>query len=109
MDDRDESRAANAVRAERRRANLGRLFNARHIAFVGGRNVLYPLQVGYQKHGESGIEISDWFPHTARHVDKLSIVRSTWTTDSHHGAQTQFHSGRHSNACAVPNLGACGP
>ena len=34
MDDRDESRAANAVRAERRRANLGRLFNARHIAFV---------------------------------------------------------------------------
>ncbi len=43
MDDRDESRAANAVRAERRRANLGRLFNARHIAFVGGRNVLYPL------------------------------------------------------------------
>lgn len=70
------------------------------------RNVLYPLQVGYKKHGESGIEISDWFPHTARHVDKLAIVRSMWTTDSNHGAQTQFHSGRHSNDGAFPNLGA---
>src|SRR6188474_1109165 len=26
------------------------------------RNVLYPLQVGFQKHGGSGVEISDWFP-----------------------------------------------
>jgi hypothetical protein len=70
------------------------------------RNTLYPLQVGYRKHGESGIEISDWFPHTARHVDKLAIVRSMWTTDSNHGAQTQFHSGRHRNDGDFPTLGA---
>lgn len=70
------------------------------------RNKLYPLQVGYKKHGQSGIEISDWFPHTARHVDKLAIVRSMWTTDSNHGAQTQFHSGRHQNDGDFPNLGA---
>ncbi len=61
------------------------------------RNTLYPLQVGFRKHGDSGIEVSDWFPHTARNVDKLAIVRSMWTTDSNHGAQTQFHSGRHQN------------
>lgn len=70
------------------------------------RNTLYPLQVGFRKHGESGIEISDWFPHTARHVDKLAIVRSMWTTDSNHGAQTQFHSGRHRNDGDFPTLGA---
>ena len=70
------------------------------------RNKLFPLQVGFRKHGESGIEISDWFPHTARHVDKLAIVRSMWTTDSNHGAQTQFHSGRHQNDGDFPNLGA---
>jgi hypothetical protein len=29
-----------------------------------------------------------------------------WTTDSNHGAQTQFHSGRHSNDGQFPNLGA---
>ncbi|HVJ88076.1 MAG TPA: DUF1501 domain-containing protein, partial [Caulifigura sp.] len=29
------------------------------------RNTLYPLQVGFKKYGESGIEISDWFPDTA--------------------------------------------
>ena len=70
------------------------------------RNTLYPLQIGFQKHGQSGIEISDWFPHIARHVDRLAIVRSMWTTDSNHGAQTQFHSGRHQNDGDFPNLGA---
>lgn len=70
------------------------------------RNTLYPLQVGFQPHGQSGIEISDWFPHIARQVDKLAIVRSLWTTDSNHGAQTQFHSGRHQNDGDFPTLGA---
>lgn len=70
------------------------------------RNTLYPLQVGFRKHGESGIEISDWFPHLARSVDKLAVIRSMWTTDSNHGAQTQFHSGRHRNDGNFPTLGA---
>jgi hypothetical protein len=70
------------------------------------RNELYPLQTGFRPHGESGIEISDWFPHVAKQVDKLAIVRSMWTTDSNHGAQTQFHSGRHSNDGNFPTLGA---
>jgi hypothetical protein len=70
------------------------------------RNLLYPLQIGFQKHGQSGIEVSDWFPHVARQVDKLAIVRSMWTTDSNHGAQTQFHSGRHQNDGDFPTLGA---
>ncbi len=70
------------------------------------RNTLYPLQVGFRRHGQSGIEVSDWFPHIARHVDKLAVVRSMWTTDSNHGAQTQFHSGRHQNDGDFPNLGA---
>lgn len=70
------------------------------------RNTLYPLQVGFRKHGESGIEVSDWFPHIASNVDRLAIVRSMWTTDSNHGAQVQFHSGRHMNDGEFPTLGA---
>src|SRR5690348_435817 len=54
------------------------------------RNTLYPLQVGFRKHGQCGTEVSDWFPHVARHADRLAVVRSMWTTDSNHGAQTQF-------------------
>lgn len=70
------------------------------------RNTLYPLQIGFKPHGQSGLEISDWFPHIARQADRLAIVRSMWTTDSNHGAQSQFHSGRHRNDGEFPNLGA---
>jgi hypothetical protein len=70
------------------------------------RNKIFPLQTGFRKHGQSGIEISDWFPHIAANVDKLAIVRSLYTTDSNHGAQTQFHSGRHMVDGNYPTLGA---
>lgn len=69
------------------------------------RNVLFPLQVGFQKHGDSGIEVSDWFPHTAANIDKIAVVRSMWTTDSNHGAQAQFHTGRHVLDPVQPTLG----
>lgn len=70
------------------------------------RSVLYPLQIGYRKHGQSGIEISDWFPHLAQRVDDIAVVRSMWTSDNNHGAQTQFHSGRHMLDGLYPNIGA---
>jgi len=69
------------------------------------RNVLFPLQAGFRKHGESGIEVSDWFPHTARNVDRIAVIRSLWTTDSNHGAQGQFHTGRHMLDPSQPTLG----
>ena len=70
------------------------------------RNKIYPLQVGYKKYGQSGIEVSDWFPHIGGCVDDISIVRSMWTTDDNHGAQVQFHSGRHMLDGRVPTIGA---
>jgi hypothetical protein len=51
------------------------------------------------------MEISDFFPHTARNADRIAVVRSMWTTDSNHGAQTQFHTGRHMLDPAQPTLG----
>lgn len=70
------------------------------------RNKIYPLQIGFKKYGASGIEISDWFPHIGSRVDDLAIVRSMWTTDDNHGAQVQFHSGRHMLDPRVPTIGA---
>ena len=70
------------------------------------RNKIYPLQIGFKKYGESGIEVSDWFPHIGSVVDDLAVVRSMWTTDDNHGAQVQFHSGRHMLDPRVPTIGA---
>ncbi len=70
------------------------------------RNKLFPLQVGYRKYGQSGIEMSDWVPHIGSCVDDIAVVRSMWTTDDNHGAQTQFHSGRHMLDGEYPTLGA---
>src|SRR3954454_14500221 len=42
---------------------------------------LYPLQVGYRKRGESGIEVSDWWPHVGGCIDDLAVVRSMWCND----------------------------
>jgi hypothetical protein len=70
------------------------------------RNKLYPLQVGFQKYGKSGIELSDWVPHVGGCIDDISVIRSMYTTDDNHGAQTQFHSGRHMLDGEFPTLGA---
>ena len=67
---------------------------------------IYPLQVGFNKHGQCGMEISDWFPHLAAHADDLAIVRSMWTTDNDHGAQLQFHTGRHAIEGPFPTIGS---
>jgi len=70
------------------------------------RHKLYPLQVGFRKRGEAGIEMSDWWPHLGECVDDMAIVRSMWTTDNNHGAQYQFHTGRHSLEGEFPTIGA---
>lgn len=70
------------------------------------RNKLFPLQVGFRKYGESGIELSDWVPHVGSCVDDIAVIRSMYTTDDNHGAQTQFHSGRHMLDGEFPTLGA---
>ncbi|HEY1084759.1 MAG TPA: DUF1501 domain-containing protein [Prosthecobacter sp.] len=70
------------------------------------RNVIYPLQTGYKRYGQCGVEISDWFPHIGSCADEIAFVRSMWTTDNNHGAQVQFASGRHMLEPRVPTLGA---
>lgn len=67
---------------------------------------IYPMQVGFRKWGQSGIEMSDWWPHLGSCVDDITIVRSMWTTDNNHGAQLQFHTGRHSLEGFFPTIGA---
>lgn len=67
---------------------------------------IYPMQVGWKKHGESGIEITDWWPHLAGCVDDLCFVRNMWTTDNDHAAENQIHTGRHRLDETQPSIGS---
>ena len=70
------------------------------------RNKLYPLQTDFRRYGRSGIPVSDFFPHIGDCIDDIAVIRSMWTTDDNHGAQVQFHSGRHMLDPRVPTIGA---
>ncbi|MCC6507786.1 MAG: DUF1501 domain-containing protein, partial [Pirellulaceae bacterium] len=86
------------------------LANERVVAFDPNngfvRTEIFPLQVGYSRCGQSGLEISDWWPHLQQRADDLCLVRSMWTEDSNHGAQLQFHTGRHRIDGFFPSIGS---
>jgi hypothetical protein len=86
------------------------LQNERIVAFDPNngfvRTECYPLQIGFRKRGASGLEISDWWPHVGDCADDLCLIRSMWTEDSNHGAQLQFHTGRHVIDGYFPTIGA---
>ena len=42
----------------------------------------------------------------AARADDLAVVRSLWTTDNDHGAQLQWHTGRHVREGAYPTIGS---
>ena len=68
--------------------------------------VILPLQIGYKKHGQSGIEVSDWLPNIASCVDDLCFVRNMYTTDNDHAAENQIHTGRHKLDSIEPSIGS---
>ena len=78
--------------------------------FVAGNRKLmttiFPIQSGFRKYGQSGIEMSEWWPHLGEVVDELALIRSVWTTDNDHAAQLQFHTGRHIFDGIFPSIGA---
>lgn len=67
---------------------------------------IFPLQTGYQTYGQSGLVVSDWFPHLGSCADDLAIVRGMWTQDNNHGAQLTFHTGRNIREGAFPTVGS---
>lgn len=70
------------------------------------QQIIFPMQVGFRQRGESGIAVSDWWPHVGECVDDIAVVRSMWTTDNNHGAQLQFHSGKHFIDGNAPTIGS---
>jgi hypothetical protein len=60
---------------------------------------------GFKPHGESGLEISELFPHVAQHADDLCVIRSMWADTAAHGSGTlQLNTG--SPLIGRPSLGS---
>jgi len=72
----------------------------------GGRRVLMGLNTGFRKYGQSGLEVGDWWQNVGSCADDIAVVRSLWTSDNDHGAQLQFHTGRHVREGAHPTIGS---
>ena len=59
----------------------------------------------FRQYGESGLPVSDLFPHVAKHVDDLCMLRSVHGTNpAHGGALLKLHTG--SDQFVRPSLGS---
>jgi hypothetical protein len=68
-----------------------------------GQLMQSPFQ--FRRHGESGLEISEIFPHTARHADDLCVLRAMYTdTAAHSSGCLQLNTG--SPLTGRPSLGS---
>ncbi len=98
----DETPFADIIAPERVNENLLDPSKAKREVY----KKIMPLQTGYKKYGESGIEVSDWFPHMGSVADDLTVARGMWTIDNNHGAQLTYHTGRKITEGAFPTVGA---
>ncbi|TWT40707.1 hypothetical protein KOR42_49100 [Thalassoglobus neptunius] len=66
---------------------------------------ILPTQRKWKQHGEGGLWISDWLPHTAEVADELAVIRSCWTNGiNHSGGICQMNTG--SQFAGRPSLGS---
>ncbi len=57
-------------------------------------NTLMPTKRTWKQHGQSGIWVSDWYPHIAQHVDDMAVFRSCWADGLNHvGSVCQMNTG----------------
>lgn len=70
-------------------------FNPPKITAMGtSGNTIMPDKREWKQHGESGLWVSNWLPHTAEHADDLCVIRSC-TADglNHVGSVCQMNTG----------------
>jgi len=71
---------------------------------VGGNSLLASKRK-FARHGQSGMWVSDWYPHVAKVVDDIALVRSMWADGVNHvGSVCQMNTG--SILAGRPSLGA---
>jgi hypothetical protein len=64
------------------------------VAFMGKVGLLHKAHFEFKQHGNSGLWISDLFPHIAGVADELTVIRSMWSgTGNHTPATYEANSG----------------
>ncbi len=70
------------------------VFKKEHAFFGETQATAMHTPYSFAKHGRSGIDISNKYPHLARHADELCVIRSMHADSNNHGpALFQMHSG----------------
>jgi Uncharacterized protein conserved in bacteria len=80
---------------------------ADHGKIAPGGGTLTASKFKFQQYGETGTWVSELFPHTAQHVDKLCFLRGLHTdTPAHPQAVIQLHTGTALATLTRPSMGA---
>ena len=82
-------------------ASFGMVATRRKVA----SNPLLPTRRTFRKCGQSGIEVSDFFPHLARCADDLAVIRSCWADSVNH-PQAVYQMNTGSVLMGKPSLGS---
>jgi len=73
--------------------------------YLGERRNLLASPWKFQRHGQSGIEVSELFPHTSRCIDDICVIRSMVADDTNHpGGCLQMNTGE--RVFSRPSMGA---
>ncbi len=56
------------------------------LSTMSATSGLMPSPFKFARHGQSGLEVSELFPHVAKHADKLCVIRSMHTNTPVHEA-----------------------
>jgi hypothetical protein len=82
-------------------ASFGKLVTAMGT----GNNTLMASPRTWKQHGKSGMWVSEWYPHIAKHVDDMTVIRSCWANGLNHvGSVCQMNTG--DILAGRPSLGA---
>ncbi len=70
-----------------------------------GGNKLLASKRSFKRHGQCGLDVSDWLPHTATCADDLAVIRSCWADGLNHvGSVCQMNTG--SLLAGRPSMGS---
>ncbi len=61
------------------------VFDQNDVFRKGSKNAALPSPYKFAKHGESGMEIAETFPHLAKLSDELCVIRSMHAESNNHG------------------------
>jgi Protein of unknown function (DUF1501). len=81
------------------------LLKGYRAAFINPNSKLLGPKFSFARHGQSGVEVSELLPHTAKIVDDLAIVKSM-STDAFNHAPGQLLMNTGSQQFGRPSMGA---